>query len=104
VSLSLRYPIYVIANHEGVLVVNKDGQDCVLLFHAIELAQRHIDQNRAMATKTTLYPLAVPNAEALREGLQSLPAEITCAVWDATGIQGNFVQMGVDELLRAVSS
>ncbi len=101
-TLALRYPIYVIANQEGVLVVKVDDEECVLLFHDRELAQRHIYANPGIATGATLRPLAVPDAESFEEGLRGLPANVTCAVWDA-GAQRGFIHIGVDELLLALT-
>jgi hypothetical protein len=98
-STALRYPLYLIANDKGVLVANSSGKDCVLLFHRKELAERHIAEVKVMGQ---LYPLAVPNAEAFRQGLESLPADINCAIWDATVAPGTFVYMGMNDLFRAI--
>jgi hypothetical protein len=95
----LRYPVYLIANAKGVLVGNANGKDCVLLFHRKELAVRHIADTEALGATTPLYPLAIPDAEAFRQGLESLPADITCAIWDATVVPCTFVYMELDELL-----
>ena len=80
-SPALHYPLYLIANDKGVLVANTSGKDCVLLFHRKEVAERHIAEAQVIGN---LYPLAIPNAAAFRQGLESLPADITCALWDAT--------------------
>ncbi len=96
---ALRYPLYLIASDEGVLVANTGGKDCVLLFHRKELAERHISEAQVMGP---LYPLAVPNAEAFRNGLESLPADITCAIWDATVVPCAFVYMALDDLYLAL--
>jgi hypothetical protein len=99
---NLRYPLYLIANDKGVLVVNKNGKDCVLLFHRKELAERHIAEANAIGTSLLLYPLAVPDADAFRQGLKSLPADITCAIWDATIVSHDFAHVGMNELYRAI--
>ncbi len=98
-SSSLRYPLYLLANDRGVLVANASGNDCVLLFHSKELAERHLVGAKVIRG---LYPLAIPDAEAFREGLESLPLEITCAIWDVTTAPGAFVYMGMSELLLAL--
>ena len=98
-SPALRYPLYLIANDEGVLVSNSSGKDCVLLFHRKEFAERHIAEAKVIGP---LYPLAIPNADAFREGLESLPAEITCAIWDATVVPRAFVHMDMVELFLAL--
>src|SRR6476659_3114281 len=54
---ALRYPLYLIANDNGVLVANTGGKDCVLLFHRKELAERHIAEANVI---DRLYPLAIP--------------------------------------------
>ena len=78
---ALRYPLYLIANDQGVLVTSAGGQDCVLLFHRLELAQRHIAEAKLSGP---LHPLVIPDADAFREGLESLPPSIRGAIWDAT--------------------
>jgi hypothetical protein len=98
-SPALRYPLYVIANDKGVLVAKSSGKDCVLLFHRKELAERHISEATLIRG---LYPLAIPNAEAFREGLESLPADISCAIWDVTVAPGAFVYMGMNEIFLAL--
>jgi hypothetical protein len=101
-SSALRYPLYLIANNKGVLVSNSSGKDCVLLFHRKEFAERHIAETKAIGATVPLYPLAVPDADAFREGLESLPADITCAIWDATVAPGTFVYMEMDDLFRSL--
>jgi hypothetical protein len=98
-AMHLRFPVYVLANSEGVLVVNNDGDDCVLLFHDETQAVRHIEETRSLGAKMVVYPLPIPDAESLRQGLESLPSEITCAIWDATLESGEFVSVGIHELL-----
>jgi hypothetical protein len=56
--------------------------------HRLELAERHIAESKAI---DPLYPLEIPNADAFRRGLESLPAYITCAIWDATVVPRAFV-------------
>jgi hypothetical protein len=65
------------------------------------LAQRHIDQNLALADVPSV-PLAVPDSASLREGLKSLPPEVTCAVWDATVAPPRFHHTSIDDLLEAI--
>ena len=95
----LHYPLYLIANDKGVLVANTGGKDCILLFHRKELAERHIAEAKVIGR---LYPLAIPSAEAFRQGLESLPTDITCAIWDATIVPCAFVYMDMDELFLAL--
>jgi hypothetical protein len=99
VSASLRYPLYLIANDKGVLVANTRGKDCVMLFHRKETAERHIAEAQVNGP---LYPLAIPSAEAFRQGLESLPADVTCAIWDATVEPCDFVYMDLDQLFVAL--
>ena len=96
---ALRYPLYLIANDQGVLVANAGGRDCVLLFHRLEIAERHIAEAKVIGP---LYPLAIPNAEAFREGLESLPASVTCAIWDATIVPRAFVYMDMVDLFMVL--
>jgi hypothetical protein len=96
----LKYPVYLIASRNGVVVVTIDGNDCILLFHARDLAEKQIE--KIQSTHPALGPLhalAVPNADSFREGLKGLPDNITCAVWDQTGAPAAFNHVGVDELL-----
>lgn len=99
---AMRYPLYLIANDKGVLVANTHGKDCVLLFHSKQLAERHIAENTETQTTMLLYPLAVPDADAFRQGLESLPDSIHCAIWDATVAPGTFVYMEMHDLLHAI--
>lgn len=101
VDSALRYPLYVIANDLGVLVSNVSGKDCVLLFHRKEFAERHIAQ--AMLAGP-LYPLAISDADAFRQGLESLPPEINCAIWDATVVPREFIYIEVVDLFRALEN
>jgi hypothetical protein len=64
------------------------GKDCVLLFHRKELAD----------------PLAIPDADSFREGLESLPREITCAIWDATVVPHGFIYMDMVDLFLALET
>jgi hypothetical protein len=97
----LRYPLYLIANDHGVLVSTSGGKDCVLLFHRKELAERHILEAELLGR---LYPLAIRSKDAFREGLESLPREITCAVWDATVVPHGFIYMDMADLFLALEN
>jgi hypothetical protein len=44
---ALRFPVFVIAGRDGVVVVNTCGKDCILLFHWRELAKKQIDKLQA---------------------------------------------------------
>ena len=99
--LALHYPVYVIASRDGIVVVKTDGNDCILLFHAKDLADQHVEKIKSSQPLLgPLHSLAVPNAEALADGLESLPTDVTCAVWDPTGTPAGFSHVAVDELLR----
>jgi hypothetical protein len=98
---ALRYPLYLIANDNGVLVASTGGKDCVLLFHQLELAQRHIAEAKMTGP---LYPLAIPDADAFREGLESLPPSIRCAIWDATVVPRSFFYMDLVDLFMALET
>jgi hypothetical protein len=99
---ALHYPLYLIANDKGVLVANSAGRDCVMLFHHKETAERHIAEATVIERLHPLYPLAIPNADAFRQGLKSLPADISCAIWDATVVPSAFVYTDLDELFLAL--
>ena len=100
-TLSLCYPVYVVASHDGVVVVKTDGKDCIMLFHARDLAERQIEKIQSSHPLLgSLHALAVPNVKVLRDGLKGLPADVTCAVWDPTGTPAGFAHVAIDELLR----
>jgi hypothetical protein len=104
-NLKLHFPVYIIANRDGVAVVVTDGKDCIMLFHEREIAERQAELIESTHPELgSLHPLAVPNAGELREGLRSLPAEVTCAVWDPLGSPAKFNHMGVDDVLLAAES
>lgn len=98
--MQIRYPVYVIANYDGVLVVNNDGEDCLLLFRDRAHAERHIQETKSMGSKLEVYPLAVPDAESFRHGIESLPPDVRCAIWDANLDHGEFVHVDIEEVLR----
>ena len=103
-SMIIHYPIYVIASRDGVVVVNTNGQECILLFHARELAERQIAMIQTSHPGLgVLHALPVPDAQALREGLRSLPENVNCAVWDPQGTPMGFTHVGVDELMLRAS-
>ena len=101
-DLMLRYPVFVIANQQGVLVAHESGNDCILLFHSKDVAELHIQQVAASGAEVPLYPLEIADADALRAGLASLPPDITCAIWDATATARKFVHTAIDELFDAL--
>jgi hypothetical protein len=100
--VQIHYPVYVLANHDGVLVVNNDGEDCLLLFRDLMHAERHIQETKSIGSKLEVYPLPVPDAESFRHGIESLPADVRCAIWDAALHDGEFVHVDIDEVLRGV--
>ena len=101
----IQYPVYLIASRDGVVVVNADGQDCIMLFHAKDLAEQQIEKIQSAHPRLgALRALPVPDAEALRDGLKGLPPEITCAVWDPNGMPAGFNHVGIDELLGSLKS
>ena len=102
--MRIAFPIFVIGNADGVLVLTSDGNDCILLFHDRQHADRHISEARKIGSDLPMFPLAIPDAVALREGIGTLPADVTCAIWDATLSGGSFTHVGVDEILESVGS
>ena len=102
-TVSLHFPVYVVASRDGVVVVDTKGKDCILLFHSRELAVQQIYKIQSAHSKLgPLHALLVPDAQALREGLKDLPPDITCAVWDATGSSAGFVHVCFADLLLAL--
>jgi hypothetical protein len=98
-ALSLHYPVYVIASCDGVVVVNTNGKDCILLFHAKDFAEQHIKKIQSSRQLLgSLHAMPVPDADALRDGLEGLPADVNCAVWDPTGPSAGFVHIAIDDL------
>jgi hypothetical protein len=103
--VALRFPVYILASQDGVVVVSNEGKDCIMLFHEHSLAELQGRQIQSVHQHLgKLRPLAVPSAAALREGLHSLPPDVTCAVWDQTAAAGTFTHVGIDEILRAAES
>jgi hypothetical protein len=101
VPLTLRYPIYIIANRDGVVAMNISSKDCILLFPARSLAEEQIKKIRLSRPQLgPLHALPVFSVEALREGLESLPKDVSCAIWDPTGRPSGFVHVAVGEVLR----
>ncbi len=99
----LLYPLYLIANDTGVLVAKTRDKFCIMLFHRKQFADHHIAEAADLSSRTPYYPLAIPNADAFREGLKSLPADINCAIWDATFAPSTFVYMEMSDLLQAIA-
>jgi hypothetical protein len=86
------------------LVAHTVGKDCVMLFHSKELAERHIVEAYIIGRLHPLYPLAIPSADAFRQGLESLPTHVTCATWDATVAPQVFLYMEMGELFTALDA
>ena len=100
-TLTLRYPVYLVASADGVVVVRSEGSDCIMLFHSRKPAERETE--RIQASHPLLGPLTVlpvPSRETLRDGLRGLPFDIKCVVWDPTGAPATRVSL--DDLLRSL--
>jgi hypothetical protein len=105
IAIRHHYPVYVVASSDGVVVVATDGKDCILLFHARDIAEQQIARIQASHPRLgPLHALPIPNEQALREGLQDLPQNVTCAVWDATGPSTGFQHICLRDLLIALAS
>ena len=100
---TLRFPVYVIANKDGILVATIDGRDCVLMFDSEELAANHIATNDALGGITIPYPVELPDLNALRQCIQCLPPNITCALWDGSNQPDRFRAIGLGDLIHALS-
>lgn len=99
--MRLSFPVFLIGSIDGVVVVKTDDGECIMLFHSKELAEEQIQKiERSHPQLGTLRALEVTSAALLAEGLQGLPSDVTCAVWDPTGGVGAFTHLSVDELLR----
>jgi hypothetical protein len=100
--MSLRFPVFLIGSVDGVVVVKTDEGECIMLFHSKQLAEDQIQKiGRSHPQLGILYALEVTSAELLADGLRELPADVTCAVWDATAGIGGFTHVSVEELLRS---
>jgi hypothetical protein len=96
----LQYPVFVIASRDGVVVVTPGGKECVLIFHDQDLAEEQIQAIQVSHPQLGgLHALPIPDAQSLREALNSLPSDVTCAVWDPTGTPAGFSHVCLDELL-----
>ena len=100
--MDLRFPIFLIASADGVTVIITEDGECIMLFHTKELAMTKIEKLAISHPQlSALQALEVPSARSLAEGLQELPADVTCAVWDPTEPAAGFVHVSVDELIRS---
>ena len=97
--MKIVYPIYLIASTDGVLIVSLEGKDCILLFQDRAHAERHIRELNTAGCELSLHALGAANAEEFEEGIRGLPADITCAVWDASLSEGNFAHVPICDLL-----
>jgi hypothetical protein len=104
-AANLDFPVFILATRDGVVVANTGDRDCFMLFHAKDLAEQEIAKiQRSHPNLGLLHALSVPNAQALRNGLKSLPADVVCAVWDPQATPAGFAYIGIDELIRATES
>src|SRR5262245_48999553 len=100
----LHYPVFVIASRDGVVAVKSEGLDCVMLFHDRATAEQQIRQIEVAQPQVgRLQALPIRDAESLKEGLESLPRDVPCVVWDLTGRPDRCDRMAVADLLRRAS-
>jgi hypothetical protein len=86
-EMSLRYPVFAVLSAEpggeqGLVVVEVDGQDSLLLFRNREVAELYLEAAEADNAPLTLHEL--PGDEELEHLLAQLPTSTTQVVWDAT--------------------
>jgi hypothetical protein len=88
-ELSLRYPVHVVLSggpddEDGLVVVEVDGNDCLLLFRSRELAELYLEQAQAAGSEPPLTLRACHGDAELEHLLAQLPASVSHVVWDAT--------------------
>lgn len=99
--MNLRFPVFLIASDDGVVVVKTDGNECIMLFHTKELAQQQLKKIELSHPQfAPLDALEVTSPAGLTQGLKDLPPEVTCAVWDPMGQSAGVAHVSVDELIR----
>jgi hypothetical protein len=88
-EMSLRYPVYAVlaaeaGGDESLVVVELDGNDCLLLYRTRELAELYLEQADATddGGPLTLRPCAGDTE--LEHLLAQLPPSVSQVLWDAT--------------------
>jgi hypothetical protein len=95
----IRFPVYALTAPDGVLAITVEGRECVLLFETRAAASAHLEHVQALGL-SSLEVLKIPNAAELRDGLKSLPKEVTCALWDSGNSPHEFDYFRLTDLVR----
>jgi hypothetical protein len=99
--MDIHFPVYAIASTEGVLVLTIDGKQCVLLFETWELTKAHIEHVHDLGF-SALQVLKIPDAQSLREGLETLPSDVCCALFDTGKSPEEFEYVAIGDLLQMI--
>lgn len=108
-ELSLRYPVYTILSgapggEQGLVVVEVEGQDCVLLFRNREPAELYLEQAKSDGGEPPLVLEEYRSDEELEHLLTQLPSAVANVLWDATPQARALRLTAVADLLAAVRS
>lgn len=104
-ATTIRYPVFLIANLDGIVAARINGKDCIMLFHAKYLAERQIEMiESSHPLLGVLFAVPIRSAEALRNALELLRDDTTLAVWNPVSIRAGFTHVAIDDLIRAVES
>ena len=89
-ELSLRYPVYAVLSAEpggdadGLVVIEVEGNDSLLLFLNREVAELYVEQAQAPCSEAPLTLRACRGDDELEHLLSQLPGSVTHIIWDAT--------------------
>jgi hypothetical protein len=105
-EFSLRYPVYAVLSaepdgEEGLVVVEVEGKDCLLLYRTRELAELYLEAAQAdSATALTLRECR--GDEELEHVVAQLPASVAHVIWDVTPATRALRMTAVADLLAVL--
>src|SRR5262245_41969692 len=87
-ELSLRFPLFVVATeqdegHDGLIIVEVNGQECCPRFLSQEVAELYAEQSRDAGGEERIVVRKLAGADGLKYVLGQLPASVGHVVWDA---------------------
>jgi hypothetical protein len=88
-ELTLRYPVFAIVvdhgeEHDGLVVVDVSGQECLPLFLSREVAELYVEQAGEAGQVSPLQLRAHRGDDELDHLLNQLPDSVGHVVWDIT--------------------
>jgi hypothetical protein len=108
-ELTLRYPVFAVLSDEpdggeGLVVVEIDGEESILLFRSREVGELYLQQVESTGEEPPLTLHECRGDEELKDLLTQLPSSVANVVWDAT-LEAQALKMtAIPDLLAALQA